>query len=270
MDLYSANLNDEAKLFIQTIRSSTLHMNQLIEDFLDYSRLDRSQLSTEQINLKELIVSILGVYGIEDVRFKVEINVGDIEIAIDPKGITIALRNLIENAIKFTRDMPLPMIKFEIEDKNSAWIISIEDNGIGFDMKYHQKIFEIFQRLHCSEDFPGTGIGLALVSKAMYRMKGSVWAESSTGNGSTFYLKIPKKTNMSTIDLNNPILIVEDNLIDLDLIKRAFAAKKLANPIQVARDGEEALAFIERWENGEPKPVVILLDLNMPKMQVII
>lgn len=71
---------------------------------------------------------------------------------------------------------------------------------------------------------------------------------------------------MLTENTNNPILLVEDNPSDLDLTIRAFAAKKLSNPIQVARDGEEALKYIERWEQGEPKPVVILLDLNMPKI----
>tara|TARA_R110002050_G_scaffold300621_1_gene470998 strand:- start:24744 stop:25172 length:429 start_codon:yes stop_codon:yes gene_type:complete len=71
---------------------------------------------------------------------------------------------------------------------------------------------------------------------------------------------------MSSDNANNPILIVEDNPIDLDLTLRAFATKKLTNPIQVARDGEEALQFLEKWEQGEPKPVVILLDLNMPKI----
>lgn len=71
---------------------------------------------------------------------------------------------------------------------------------------------------------------------------------------------------MLTENTNNPILLVEDNPIDLDLTLRAFAMKKLSNPIQVARDGEEALQYMERWEKGEPKPVVILLDLNMPKV----
>jgi len=71
---------------------------------------------------------------------------------------------------------------------------------------------------------------------------------------------------MITDNLNNPILIVEDNPVDLDLTLRAFSSRKLTNPIQVARDGEEALAYIERWEQGEPLPVVILLDLNLPKV----
>ena len=71
---------------------------------------------------------------------------------------------------------------------------------------------------------------------------------------------------MPTKNIDRPIFLVEDNPIDLDLTLRAFAAKKIANPIEIARDGEEALKFLERWENGEPKPIVILLDINMPKI----
>ena len=119
-------------------------------------------------------------------------NIADIELIADPKGLTIALRNLLENAIKFTKSKAEPSIQIEVEEKDLLWIISVNDNGIGFNMQYHQKIFEIFQRLQRVEDFPGTGIGLAMVSKAMQRMHGRVWANSVPNMGSTFYLEIPK------------------------------------------------------------------------------
>jgi light-regulated signal transduction histidine kinase (bacteriophytochrome) len=94
--------------------------------------------------------------------------------------------------VKFTRGRTNPLIQIDVEEKDLTWIISVRDNGIGFDMKYHNKIFEIFQRLQRVEDYPGTGIGLAMVSKAMLRMNGKAWAESVPGIGSTFYLEIPK------------------------------------------------------------------------------
>ena len=119
-------------------------------------------------------------------------NIADVELIADRKGLTIALRNLLENAIKFTKGKSDPSIQIKLEENELSWIISVKDNGIGFDMKYHQKIFEIFQRLQRVEDFPGTGIGLAMVSKAMQRMCGRTWAESTPGMGSTFYLEIPK------------------------------------------------------------------------------
>lgn len=193
-DIYKPNLNEEAQTFIKTIRSSTLQMNQLIDDLLDYSRLERSQLRKDRVKIKDLIKSVLSIYNadLETANFKTNINTADIEISADSKGLTIALRNLIENAIKFTKGKAEPLIQIKVEENDLSWIISVNDNGIGFDMKYHQKIFDIFHRLQRVEDYPGTGIGLAMVSKAMQRMNAKVWAESSVGTGSTFYLEIPK------------------------------------------------------------------------------
>ena len=194
LDLYKPSLNEEAQTFIKTIRSSTLQMNQLIDDLLNYSRLERSQLSLERIKIKDLITSVLSLYhaDLEAGNFDINMNIADIELIADPKGLTIALRNLLENAIKFTKSKDEPSIQIEVEEKDLSWMISVKDNGIGFNMHYHQKIFEIFQRLQRVEDFPGTGIGLAMVNKAMQRMNGRVWAESALGMGSTFYLEILK------------------------------------------------------------------------------
>lgn len=196
LDLDEVNLNKDAQTFINTIRSSTLQMNQLIDDLLDYSRLERSQLRIEPVRIRDFIRTTLFLYQAElkTNDFVINLNIADIEIMADPKGLTIALRNIFENAMKFTKGRPEPSINVDLEENNSSWIISVKDNGIGFDMQYHQKIFEIFQRLQRSEDFPGTGIGLALVSKAMQRMHGKVWAESIPNTGTTFFLEIPKKT----------------------------------------------------------------------------
>ncbi len=193
-DIYKPNLNEEARKFIEIIRQSTLQMNQLIDDLLNYSRLERTQLSLERIKIHDLVRSVLSVFNadLENGKFTVNIKSPDIEIIADSRGLTIAIRNLIENAIKFTRARENPLIQIAVEEKDMLWIISVQDNGIGFDMKYHDKIFEIFQRLQRVEDFPGTGIGLAMVSKAMVKMNGQVHAESLPGKGSTFYLEIPK------------------------------------------------------------------------------
>ncbi|MCW2118386.1 PAS domain S-box protein [Flavobacterium sp. 7A] len=194
-DIYKLELNPEAQSFIQKIRSSTLQMNQIIDDLLDYSRLERSKLNIGKIKIKELIETVLSSYIEESEAgyFKINSKNTDIEINADPKGFVIAFRNLIENAIKFKKEKTIPTILINIVEKELSWIISVNDNGIGFDMKYHHKIFDIFQRLQRVEDFPGTGIGLALVSKAMQRMNGKAWAESTPNVGSTFYLEIPKK-----------------------------------------------------------------------------
>lgn len=197
LDIYGQNLNDEASHFINTIRNSTLQMNQLIEDLLQYSRLERSQLQLRSLKINSLVDSIFKMHEDEIVahHFSVKINIPEIELFADPNGIQIALRNLIGNAIKFTKNVPNPEINVALQENSDNWIISVQDNGIGFDMKYSKRIFEIFQRLQRAEDYPGTGIGLAMVAKAMLRMNGKITTESVPGNGATFYLEIPKPTN---------------------------------------------------------------------------
>lgn len=193
-DHHKKDLAEEGQLFIEKIRSSTLQMNRIIDDLLDYSRLERSQLQIGKIKIKDFVESVLSIYSVELKAgyFKLDTKIEDIEIVADSKGLSIAFRNLIENAIKFSKEKTNPTIRIEFEETDSSWIISVNDNGIGFDMQYHHKIFNIFQRLQRAEDFPGTGIGLALVSKAMQRMHGKTWAESIPNVGSTFFLEIPK------------------------------------------------------------------------------
>lgn len=194
MEIYGKNLNEEALRFITTIRSSTLQMNQLIEDLLQYSRLERSQLQIRPVNIKPYIESILKMHEEELTahHFEVKVTIPDTDIVVDPNGIQIVLRNLIGNAVKFTKKEDHPKINISMEEKPENWILTLSDNGIGFDMKYSERIFEIFQRLQRAEDYPGTGVGLAMVAKAMQRMKGKVWAESMPGVGSTFYLEFTK------------------------------------------------------------------------------
>jgi len=108
----------------------------------------------------------------------------------DRDGLAMVLRNLLENAIKFSQHVAHPRIEFGADRDDRHVILWVRDNGIGFDMKYNQRIFEIFERLHRLEDYPGTGIGLALVNKAMQRMGGRVWAQSTPGEGATFYLEL--------------------------------------------------------------------------------
>ncbi|HEY9220255.1 MAG TPA: PAS domain S-box protein [Lutibacter sp.] len=194
LDLYRAELNEEAKHFINTIRSSTQQMNQLIDDLLEYSRLERGQLTQENIPIKTFVADLVSLYQtvLEHNNFTVNLNVPDIEIRTDSKALRIAVRNLLENAIKFTKKQPNPNIEIGLNEGESFWILYVKDNGIGFNMKYHDRIFEIFQRLHRSEDYKGTGIGLAMVHKAMQRINGNVWGESIPDQGSTFNLELPK------------------------------------------------------------------------------
>ncbi len=194
-EMYSDKLQGEGLKFIKTIREGTKQMNQLIEDLLSYSRLERSIFRTSSFNIKNLIETIVNLLNNEILGTKatVTINVDNCEIYTDYDGLSIILRNLIENAIKFSGKVQSPQINILLKENVNSHVLIIEDNGIGFDMKYHNRIFEIFQRLNLPEQYAGTGIGLAMVNKSVERMKGKIWAESSPGNGAKFYLEIPKK-----------------------------------------------------------------------------
>ena len=113
-------------------------MNQIIDDLLEYSRLERTNNSKERIMIKELIASVISIYrdDLETGRFNLIVNAPDIEILADSKGLKIALRNLLGNAIKFSSGKPEPVIRIDFQERKSKWIMSVNDNGVGFEMKY--------------------------------------------------------------------------------------------------------------------------------------
>jgi light-regulated signal transduction histidine kinase (bacteriophytochrome) len=191
---YSEKLNDEGRQFVQTITASTSEMNQLIEDLLDYSRLERSTVKPDRVELQPFVKSIVEQKEREasgrNIEFIVNVNGG--HVMADVSGLTQAFKNYLDNAIKFTGKREQARIEIGIEVKSNSCVLWVRDNGVGFDMKYHDRIFGIFQRLNRAEDYPGTGIGLAIVRKAMERIGGRAWATSTPGEGSTFFLEIPK------------------------------------------------------------------------------
>lgn len=191
---HSAQLNDEAQMFLRTIHDSTQEMNQLIDDLLEYSRLERRDFQSDRFELGPLITTVVEQKKREtsdsEIDFVVNVNGG--VIVADRSGLTQSLRNYLDNAVKFSGNVSNPRIEVGSEETTKSFLIWVRDNGAGFDMKYHDRIFNIFQRLNRSEDYPGTGVGLAIVRKSMERMGGRAWADSQPGEGATFYLEIPK------------------------------------------------------------------------------
>jgi PAS domain S-box-containing protein len=184
-------LSEEGRGFLRNVRAATKNMSDLIEDLLGYSKLERRKLSTMAIRLSSFVASMLDQYKGEMEKARVTVDVGDFKVYADPDGLAIVLRNLIDNAVKFSRYIPQPEIGIHAHSAGDFCVLAVKDNGIGFDMKFYHKIFEIFHRLHRVEDYPGTGIGLAMVQKAMERMGGKIWAESHPGAGAAFYLRLP-------------------------------------------------------------------------------
>jgi light-regulated signal transduction histidine kinase (bacteriophytochrome) len=195
IDLYKNDLNEEAQGFLKNIRTGTLQMNLLIEDLLSYSRLERQEFQIKNVPLKPLINDLLVLLSGEIKKSNIQIKTNfpdNFMLLADGNGLKLALRNLLDNAIKFSSKSKNPEIEIGSSENSTHWLIFVRDNGVGFDMKYHDRIFKIFQRLHLPEEYEGTGIGLAMVEKAMHRMNGSIWAESKLNIGTCFYLEFKK------------------------------------------------------------------------------
>ncbi len=190
---HAAQLDDEGRRFLQAVRNASVQMGQLIDDLLAYSQLERRALRPGRVRLATVLGPLQAVLAPEIAQRGVDlrVTVPDAEVLADPDGLAQVLRNLLDNALKFTRDARPPVIEIGGRAEDGLFIVWVRDNGIGFDMKFTDRIFDIFQRLHRAEEYPGTGIGLAIVRKAMERMGGRVRAESAPGRGATFFLELP-------------------------------------------------------------------------------
>lgn len=191
---YGERLDDDGRQFVQRIRHGVQIMGELISDLLEYSRMERRDMAAEPVSLLPLVQQVLDGYEAEVHRqgAQVQLAMEPFTLALDREGMAVVLRNLIGNALKFSRDRQPPRVEIGSRSEAGRRILWVRDNGVGFDMKYHDRMFGIFQRLHRAEEFPGTGVGLALVFKAVQRMGGRVWAESTLGAGATFFLEFPE------------------------------------------------------------------------------
>jgi signal transduction histidine kinase len=187
-------LSAQASEHLARIRNGSLRMATLIDDLLAYSHIDRRGLQSSVVALPELVDSVLLQYTDEVQRrhIQLSVEVAPVRLRVDAEGLLLALRNLFENALKYTRERQHPHIQVHAQRNDLGVVLSIADNGIGFEMEYHDHIFKIFQRLHRDDQYPGTGIGLALVRKAVERIGGKVWAQSQLGEGATFNIQLPK------------------------------------------------------------------------------
>ncbi len=194
LDDYGSALDDEGRTLIANVRRGVAQMHVLIEDLLAYSRMERQVLESRAVELAGLVDNLLAgrAREIAAAGMVVHNSVPALSVQADRDGLALVVRNLLENALKFSRNSKSPRIDIGAREEADKVLFWVRDNGVGFDMKYHHRVFEMFQRLHRAEDYPGTGVGLALVRKAMQRMGGRVWAESSPGQGACFFLELRK------------------------------------------------------------------------------
>jgi len=190
-DNYNTVLDDEGKRLLEVVLRNTKNMGQLIDDLLSFSRLNRQKLETSRINMKELFEETVEEIKEASIDRKLEITIKNIPPANGDKALVRqVIVNLLSNASKFTRPMKSPVIEIgNIIQKNKT-VYYVKDNGVGFSMKYVNKIFDVFQRLHSTKEFEGTGVGLAIVQRIINRHGGKVWAEAEINNGATFYFSL--------------------------------------------------------------------------------
>lgn len=190
---YSPQLDSNAKDFIHFAVDGAVRMQTLINDLLEYSRVGTRGKPFEHIKLNQVVAQAKKNLNVAIKENKAEIKCGKLpNIYGDDTQLTQVFQNLIGNAIKFHGDKP-PEITISSMRKNGDYEIMVKDNGIGIDPQYKEKIFLIFQRLHSREEYPGTGIGLAICKRIVERHGGTIWVESQVGEGATFHLSIPAK-----------------------------------------------------------------------------
>jgi PAS domain S-box-containing protein len=184
--------DERRRRYVRTIIDSANRMGDLIDGLLGFSRLGRAELQKRPVPLQQMVTDTVDELAHEDGYKTVKWSIGFLpDVSADPTLLRLVFTNLISNAVKFSRDCELPEIRIESTIAEGEVIVSVKDNGAGFDMNYADKLFGVFQRLHRSDEFDGTGIGLANVRRIVQRHGGRTWAEGEIGRGATFYFTLP-------------------------------------------------------------------------------
>ncbi|MDJ0578030.1 MAG: PAS domain S-box protein [Xenococcaceae cyanobacterium MO_234.B1] len=189
--------NEKAQRYLDYIIDAAERQRQMIQALLNYSRLGRNDSSLVAINLDSVVGKVLEDLSIPMAKTGATVTVSDLPtVQASPTQMAQLFLNLIGNGIKFKGDTT-PRIQIKAQLQRSEWLISVQDNGIGINPKYAERIFQIFQRLHSRNEYPGTGIGLAICRKIVEGHGGSIWVVSEPGQGSTFYFTLPVSSSPS-------------------------------------------------------------------------
>jgi PAS domain S-box-containing protein len=192
----AARLDDKSRRYVTLILDAAKRMGNLIDDLLAFSRIGRAETRQALVSLDALVKEALEEIRPETEGRAITWAVGALpKVYADRAMLRVVLVNLMSNAVKFTRTRPQARVEIGCMDTDDGeTCVFVRDNGVGFDMKYADKLFGVFQRLHPAEAFEGTGIGLATVQRIVYRHGGRVWADSVVDEGATFYFSIPESS----------------------------------------------------------------------------
>lgn len=189
---YAEKLDEDARDFINFAVEGVGHMQALIDDLLAYSRVETRGENFKSVQLSDTLTRVLKQFRprLEERQTQIEHDALP-TVWGDSTQLTQLLQNLIANSLKFCRSEQ-PDIKIQVQEHPKHWQLSVQDNGIGIEDQFHERIFLIFQRLHTRDEYPGTGIGLAICKKIVARHGGQIWVESELGQGATFHFTLPK------------------------------------------------------------------------------
>lgn len=189
---YGKHLDEEGHRLLRIVKDNATHMWQLVDSLLDFSRLNKHHVKKQFADMAILIKSVIEeqstLEGSSEVKFLVS---ETINLTCDATLIRQVFSNLISNAVKYSSKKVNPTVEISSYKLEGEIIYTVRDNGAGFDMKYIDKLFKVFHRLHGTSDFPGTGVGLAIVHRIVNKHGGRVWAESKVDEGATFYFSLP-------------------------------------------------------------------------------
>lgn len=194
LKIYGEKLDDQGKDYFMRVMNASRHMGHLIDDLLKLARISRMEMVLENTNLSAMVQSIANEFSESNpqriANFRIQ---ADRFATGDRNLLQIALQNMLDNAWKYSKNQPTTEIEFGTKQQGDQVVYFIRDNGVGFDMRYVDKLFGAFQRLHSLAEFEGTGIGLATVQRIIRRHEGTIWAESGVNKGTTFFFTLYKK-----------------------------------------------------------------------------
>jgi signal transduction histidine kinase len=191
IDEYAPQLPPQAHDYLHRIQDNVQRMGQLIEDLLAFSRLGQQGIDQKRLEPGKVVQQVLDELHEMQKDRQVEVVIGDLPPChADPALLKQVYANLLSNALKFTREREAARIEVGCEQQEGEAVYYVRDNGVGFDMRYADKLFGVFQRLHSEQDYEGTGVGLAIVQRIVRRHGGHVWAEAAVDRGATFYFTI--------------------------------------------------------------------------------
>jgi len=185
-------MSESSRRFLNNMLESARFAGTLVDDLLTFSQMGRAALRPGTVDLNQLVSSVVQEFGPETAERRVEWVIGALPtVTADAAFLQLALRNLVSNAVKYTRTRESAKIEIFASTNADEHVVGVRDNGVGFDMRYVAKLFGVFQRLHRAEEFDGTGIGLANVRRIVERHDGRTWAEGRVGEGAAFYFSLP-------------------------------------------------------------------------------